>query len=186
MSVDCLLAGLSNCDAAHLLIKTSRPRPPELFRTLWRRENDGLLPRIERFLDCPDIIPTKVSQLHRQIYSHLDEISKEAWLEFSKRHVRQFLVCPISDVRSSFESTGFIAAYPIVVVRSMLEQFKCCWKIVFDTVSVPGSKWLVICLFHQGRSWHILSVALGAVCSPFWIPFRVAAHERIPKGVFRI
>jgi hypothetical protein len=73
----------------------------------------------------------------------------------------------------------------MVVIRSMLEQFKRYWKIVFDTVSVPGSTCLVVCLFHQRRFWHILSKAIGAVCCPYWIPLRSAAHELIPKGVFR-
>jgi hypothetical protein len=99
--------------------------------------------------------------------------------------VHRFLVCVISD-RFSFPSTGFIAAYPMVVFRSMLEQFKCCWKIVFDTVSVPGSTCLVVCLFHQRRFWYILSEAIGTVCCPFWISLRAVAHELIPKGVFRV
>lgn len=97
--------------------------------------------------------------------------------------MRRFLVCVISDVRFSFQATGFIAAYPMVVIRSMLEQFKCCWKIIFDSVSVPRSTCLVVCLFHHRRFWHILSI--GAVCCPYWISLRAVAHELIPKGVFR-
>jgi hypothetical protein len=100
--------------------------------------------------------------------------------------VRRFLVCVISDDRCSFSSTGFIAAYPMVAFSSMLEQFKCCWKIVFDTVSVPGSPCLLVCLFHQRRFWHIISEAIGTVCRPFWISLRAVAHEQIPKGVFRV
>jgi len=98
--------------------------------------------------------------------------------------VRRFLVCVNSDVSFIFQSTGFIAAYPMVVIRSMLEHFKCCWKIVFDTVSVSGSTCLVVCFFHQRRFWHILSEARGAVCCPLWISLRAVAHELIPKGGF--
>ena len=119
------------------------------------------------------------------LLAHVWNFQSRLAREKSKRHVRRFLVCVISGVRFNVQSTGFIAAYLMVVLRSTLEQFKCCWKIVVNTVSVPGSTCLVVCLFHQRRFWHIFSEAIGAVCCPFLISLRAVAHELIPKGVFR-
>lgn len=143
MSVDYLHTGLASCDAAYLLVKMSRPRPPgppESVHTLWGRENHGLFPRIERFHDCPDTIPTTLSQLSGNSTRTWMKFLKLAGLEFSKRRVLRFLVCVISVVRFSFQSTGFIAACSTVITEA-------CW----NSLNVADRSFLTLCLFPEAH-----------------------------------